>query len=297
MLDFPAVRVGFVTQLLWERYGPFWRGLLLDAGAEAVFAEPEATREALGDERILSIPGISFRLAAAQAAALAAAGVDVLLLPELNAAAGEGAARGGAQDPWIAAFPATLRRTLYGIPTVAAVPVDVDATVEGRAVTLLQETFHDPTLVRRVWARHRAAARPPRRAAPRWTLRPSERRTVGVVGQPWLLEPGTVRRLAREGEHLVSQGELDPRVLRDEATRVDARLVPTDAEALGAARLFARRGGVAALRVLVDRTSGSDAWLVRRLEESVHKELEVVSLEDVLAGEDPVDSLLVTPVD
>jgi hypothetical protein len=37
--------------------------------------------------------------------------------------------------------------------------------------------------------------------------------------------------------------------------------------------------------------------LARRLEESVHKELEVVSLEDVLAGEDPIDSLLVTPVD
>lgn len=277
-----------ITQLLWDRYGPVWRRIVEEAGAEVRFAEPERVRSALRDERLRAIPSTTLRLAAAQALALH--DCDLLVAPDLNP--GAESARGGGQDPWIASFPEALG-TLGGLPPIEAVPAELRPDLEGRVVEMAQRVSRDPGAVRRAVDRHRAELRPVRVPEPRWTLRPSELATVGVVGQPWLLSDALVAASAREGEHLVSQHRLDPRALRDEGTRYDARLVPTDAEAIGAARLFTRRGSVARLRVLVDREAGADAWLVRQIEKLAHKAVEVVALDELVPADDLPGSLLV----
>jgi len=299
VLDFAAVRVGFVTQLLWDRYGTFWRHLVEDAGAESVVAGGDQVRGALADARVAAVGPLAFRLAAAQAVALAAAGVDTLVVPELNGELDGVVAtpRGGGADPWIADFPAALRSAVAGLPPLVPVPASLGPGVERVVVTTLQNLLHDAHAVRRIWGRRRAEARPQRRPAARWEPAAGERTTVGLVAQPWLLTDALAARAGRQGEHLVAQHRLEPALLRAEGARVESGLAATDAEALGAARLFARRGGVDTVRFLADRASGADAWLAGRLRAAVRKPLEVRYLDDVLAGADPVDIVLVTQVD
>jgi hypothetical protein len=302
VLDFAAVRVGFVTQLLWSRYGALWMHLVRDAGADGRVADADGVREALTDARVAAIEPIAFRLAAAQAVALGDA--DVLLVPDLHARAGGGdeaaagpLARGGGADPWIADFPDALRAAVAGLPPLVPVPASLGPGIEGTVVTALQNLLHDAHAVRRIWTRRRAEARPPRITAPRWTLLPGEQRTVGLLGQPWILSDALAGRAVDEGDHVVAQHRFDPGKLMEEALRLDEALAPTDAEVLGAARLFDRRGGVSQIRFLADRGSGADAWLADRLRALLRKPLEVRYLQDVLGSADPVDSLLVTPVD
>lgn len=299
MLDFAAVRVGFVTQLLWARYGPLWVRLVRDAEAEVLLATEDQVRTALLDPRVAAVEPVAFRLAAAQALSLQ--GSDLLVVPDLNPDPVDSAVvrpeRGGGADPWIADFPDALHGALASLPPTIRVPTAGGREIEGTVVTALQNLLHDPHAVRRIWARRRAEAQPRRLAAVRWSRRAGERRTVGVLGQPWLLSDRLVERASDEGEHVVAQHRLDPRALREEAGRLPGAYALTDAETLGAARLFARRGSVDAVRFVVDRGSGADAWLADRARALIRKPFEVRSLQDVLAGEDPVDSLLVTPLD
>jgi len=294
------VRVGFVTQLLWPRYGPLWMRLARDAGAEVRVAEVDGVREALADRRVAAVSALAFRLAAAQAVALG--DVDILLVPDLLAGAGDASAsgrlaRGAGADPWIADFPDALRTAIAGLPPLVAVPASLGPGIEGAVVTALHNLLHDAHAVRRIWARRRAEARDPRPRPPRWTLVPGERRTVGLLGQPWLVGDGLAERATDEGDHVVAQHRLDRAQLLGEAARLEGVLAPTDAEVLGAARLFDRRGGVERVRFLADRDAGADAWLADRLRALLRKPLEVRYLQDVLGDDDPVDSLLVTPVD
>ena len=286
------MRIGFVGTLLWERWGPFWWSLAGDTGEEPVRADPQAVRAALEDPRIAHVRGLAFAVAAAEAIAMPAC--DLLVAPDLNPGVkgGTEGGRGGGQDPWIASFPAALATSISGLPPVFEVPAEPDGAVEARALEFLRAVLRDSTRVRRVWDRHRARPRAPRSPGVRWQLRPSETRTVGVVGQPWLLRDETIALLERPGEHQVAQHQLDPGELRSEGSRADASLVPTDAEALGAARLFARRGVVREIRVLIDAQVGADDWLVRRMRDVVRKDLTVV---DVRSLPDPVAALLGEP--
>lgn len=279
------MRVGLVSTLLWSRYGPFWTNLVEGVSAQPLRADAAALQAARADTRLASLPGLAFELAAAEALALAHA--DLLLVPELNPGVEEG--RGSGQDPWIVNFAGTLRSVVAGLPPLLSVPADLGGNLESVAVEALLALARDPGRVRRVWQRHRAAARPPRAAGVRWLLRPSETRTVALVAQPWLLSDALAARLAGDGEHLVAQHRLDPASLRAEGLRADPRLIPTDAEVLGAARLFARRGAVAELRMVVDERSGADHWLLRRVEAMVNKPLTVVRLGEL---DDAADLLL-----
>lgn len=288
MLDSQAVRVGFVTQLLWPRYGHFWRQLAEAAGAESVFPTLEGVRAALDHEDVRSVPGAAFRLAAAQALSLAE-DVDVLVVPRLNR--DTGVARGAGQDPWAMDFPGALRNSLPGLPLTRSVAAELSADVEPDAVAFLQSLTGEAALVGRVWSRVRAQLRPYKPAPVTWNYRPGELATVALIGQPWLLNDALAEAVAAPGEHVVSQHRLDPLELRQEGHRADEQLVDTDAETLGAARLAARRSAVSRLRLVVDAGSGSDAWLARRVEKTVHKAVQVVTLQDALADLDAVDTL------
>lgn len=268
------MRVGFITQLLWPRYGDFWVKLVAAAGLEPVYASSERVRQSLDDPRLESVPGTAFRLAAAQALALPA---DVIFAPDLNP--GESATRGGGQDAFIANFPEALATTFGGLPPVLGIPASLTGEgLESLVVGTLLNLTHDPGLVRRVWERQRSRARAPRLAEPRWRVNPSAGGTVGVVAQPWLLSDVLAQRVAGS-RHFVAQHQLDPEGLRDEGRRVDARVVGTDLEVLGAARLLGRKGSVEALVMIADETSGADAWLVAQVQRHATKPLSVSYLQ------------------
>lgn len=264
------MRVGFITQLLWSRYGDLWTKLVTDAGLEPVYAADDAVRRALTDVRLEAVPGTAFRLAAAQALALNA---DVILAPELNP--GESATRGGGQNAFIADFPEALRAALGALPPVIGVPASlVGEGLESLVVSTLLNLTHDPSLVRRTWERHRNLTRAPRLPEPRWRVRPSEGGTLGVIGQPWLLGDALVKRVAGE-HHFVSQHQLAPALLQSEGRRVAERLVSTDLEVLGAARFLGRKGSVEKLVIIADETLSADAFLVAQVQKLVYKPLSV----------------------
>lgn len=280
MLDWHAMRVGFVTQLLWERFGDFWLKLTLDAGADAVLPDRAATLGRLGDERVAGVPGLAFRIAVAQALTLSDA--DMIVAPSLNH--GSESPRGSGQDPWIADFPAALG-TLGGVPPVLAVPVEPSQEQEGLVVSLVRQLTGEAGMVKRLLDRHRAGLQAASYPAPRWGHPPPGRRGVAWLGQPWLLRADLLRAASREDDYPHFQNRLDPRLLREEGARFDERLIATDREVLGAARLFSRRAGIAELRLVVDDTSGADRWLSSRVREASDKELVLVTVDELTGGQ------------
>lgn len=296
MLDSQVVRVGFVTQLNWARYGGFWVALAGAAGLDAVFADPELVKERFAaPELAAAVPTVAFRLAAAQALALTDAGAESVVVPELVRASG--VARGAGQDPWIVDFPGSLRSALPGVGPVHAVPGWFGAELETRAVEFLQAHGHDLALVRRALDRARPLARPQRSGGPQVPSAPAGATVVAVIAQPWLASPRLDELVRREGETVVGQHRSDPDELRAEGLRAEPRLVDSDAEVLGAARLLGRRAVVDRLRLVVDAESGSDAWLAKRVQRGAHKPLDVVTVQEALAGTDPVDALLRSRLD
>lgn len=275
------MRIGFITQLLWDRYGPFWRRLFEEAGSEVAFADPQAVTELLEDQRTASVSGLSFQLAVAQALALQES--DLLVAPSLNA--GSESRRGGGQDPWVSDFPGALG-TVRGLPPVLGVPAWLAGEQQSLVVETLQQITRDPGRVRRVWDRHRSALKHEPLSEPSWTTA-AGRKTVGVVGQPWHLDPLLVGLVTPEGTRAIGQQQIDPFKLREEGSRVDPLMVPTDQEVLGAVRLFSRRGSISALHLIVDETSGSDLWLRERVAKHASKPLTVHRLADLLSGGAP----------
>ena len=292
-----TVRVGFVTQLLWERYGGFWVELVKGAGATPVFATPE---EAMGaDERAAAegFPGSSFRLAAAQAQALA--GCDLVIVPRLNPESAS--QRGGAQDRWIADLPGALREAVPALGETLAVATFPDPDLESVAVGLLRRLLGDVAMVPRVWSRHRSSAERLAQGpakAPRQRLERAAAGKLaaggatGLIGQPWVLTQRLMARLSAGEQSYVSQLQLDPLRCREEGWRSDERLIDTDAEVLGAARILSRRAGVASLRFIADGpapqiSSTSDAWLAKRAAAGSHKPQTTWHLADAIAAHKP----------
>jgi len=275
VLDCRAMRIGFVTRLLWDRWGPFWSRLLHAAGAEIVAPDPARLEQASDDPRLGAVSGRAFRAAAAEAIALS--GCERLIVPHPNF--GYDGARGSAQDPFVADFPGALAHAVPGLPPLLAVPADLSSPgIESLAISILSTVSPSPGTVPRLWQTHRADLRTPRAPGVPAARTPSVTSTVALVGQPWHLDEALRDRLEATGEHLVSAHRLDPAALRSEGWRVDDKLAPSDAEALGAVRLFARRPGIARVRMVVDPDSGADAWLARRARALVRRPFDTVEL-------------------
>lgn len=300
------LRVGFVTQLLWERYGEFWRDLVAGAGAQVEFPDEQRVAAALSGLEDAAVPSVSFRLAAAQAAALS--GCDLVVLPRLNPE--PDAQRGSAQDRWVADLPGALTDVVGSLEQVFAAPAYPDPEIETAAVLLLQRLLSDRGAVPRVWSRHRKAAE--RQASATGAARDSRSAAArplaaggatAVVSQPWLLTQKLEAHLRQDDESLVTQLGLDPARCREEAWRVDDKLIDSDAEVLGAARVLSRRAGVGRLRFLLDESSSSDAWLLRRLAQLSHKPVEAwpwrraLGIPEDAGANDVIDVLHNLPVD
>jgi hypothetical protein len=281
------MRVGFIKQLLWERYGEMWVRLLEGMGAEVQFADPTEVKKQF--EAHPEIPGISFRLAVAEALTLI--DTDLLVVPDLNP--NEEVARGSGQNPWIARFPEVLQR-VAGLPPVVKVPARLAADLEPLVLETLLSLQRDLTRVRLVWERNQQTLKPKHYPEPRWSKLPGQSEVVGVIGQPWLLTQQLLRLLERPERHLVSQQQFNPAALREEARRLEKRLIASDAEILGAAHYFNRKGNVDKLLALIDNSSGADVWLEKQIRKIVSKPLEVVYLQDLVPEDRVVETLGVT---
>ena len=276
VISWSAVRVGFITQLLWDRYGSFWEKLLKDAGAEIELPALPVVNRGTDYCGLQKIPSLIFRLAVVQAIDLR--DVDLLIAPDLSE--GIEANHGVGQDPWVAQFSETLQGVVGRLPPIVSVPVSLTPAIKGRAIQVLHHILQDAAGVRRVWERNQAYARQ------RWRQKcvqdsASTSHLVGVLGQPWVVGTKILRHLKSDSCGVLSQSSFDPQVLRREANNVEPKLLPSDLEVLGATRLFNRRGDVTRLIVVADRSS-SDDWLLRFIQRNSHKPVESVLLEDLL---------------
>jgi hypothetical protein len=269
------VRVGFLTHLLWDRYGPFWETLVRSVGAEVVHADRNEVVARLADARVSEADALVFKLAIA--ASLALDDVDCLVVPQLLVE--DGTSRGAAQDPWIAALPMMLERSVPGLPAVVGVPVRLDGEIETLAVSFLRRLTGDVGAIRRAWSTHRLEVRPPRRPATAAT--PAGVLSSALLGSPWWATERVLAATPFAGEPSVGPWQFPPEVLREEGLRSDPKLADSDAEALGALRRLARSGSIGRLRWLTDENSGSDAWLLRRARGLVGERLEVVSVQQL----------------
>lgn len=274
------MRIGFVTQLLWHRYGVFWSRLFQELEAELFFAESDATLKILSqDPRLEAIPSLSFQLAVAQSLALS--DVDLIIVPKLNES--DSSVKGSGQDPWIANFPETLVTHFAGLPSIVTLPASLDGDVEAVATTQLLMLFREPALVRRAWERHKGRLRPAKYEEPRWQKRASEKETIGVIAQPWL-KPELYLKLS-EDSLVIYPSALDPQKLIEEGQRLDAKLISSDQEVLGAARLLSRKGAIDRLIFVADKQAGVDIKLFERCQKAIRKPLELVYLQDLVTPE------------
>ena len=279
------MRIGFITQLLWPRYGQLWVHLIEGIGGEAVFASPEKVKEILQAKSMLGIPGTFLQLATAQAMALS--DVDVLVVPKLNV---QEVPRGSGQDPWIADFPTTLAN-FGNFPRVLAISASLE-NVESIAIEHMLSLSREASKVKLVWERNSHRARAVRYPEISWTKRPYQNEVVAVIGQPWMMTKEVLSLLSRPESLLVSQGQFEPKLLKQEAPK-QKRLIDTDAEVLGAAHFFSRKGNVDKILMIADHGSGADVWLEKQVKQMVNKPLEVVYLQDLISPEKIVETLLV----
>ncbi len=96
---------------------------------------------------------------------------------------------------------------------------------------------------------------------------------------------------------MLTQLAVDPARAREEGWRFDERLLHTDAEVIGAARLLSRRSGVGQVRMVLDEASTSDAWLARRVEQVARRPFEAVPWQTALGTDDAFAALHDIPVD
>ena len=286
MLPWGVVRVGFLNHLLWSRYGPFWETLVRSVGAEVVHPDPELVLARMSDVRVTQADALAFQIAIA--ASLAFDGVDVLVVPQLLSE--DRSTRGVAQDPWVAALPTMLERSVPGLPPVVGVPASLTGDVEAIAAGLLRRLTGDVGAIRRAWSTHHPDARPVRRRA--MASAPAGVHSIALLGSPWWATERVLAATEIAHERVVGPWQVAPEALRDEGRRSDGRLADSDAEALGALRRFARSGSVARLVWLHDELSGSEAWLLRRAEALVGDRLEVMPLSAIAGREAWVRLLL-----
>lgn len=282
------MRIGFIRSLLWERYGDLWVSLMEGLEQDIHFADPKEVERKLQTERKLSV---MFQLAVAEATSLSH--VDELVVPDLNPnnKGSQAVARGSGQDPWIASFPEVLQ-TLGGLPPVIGVPATLEGNLETLAVETMLSLKRDPAKIKLVWERNKRKTQPSRYQEPRWTKLPGQQEVVAVIAQPWLLVPPLVAKLNHPETHHVLQTHLNPVLLHEEARRLEKRLVATDAEILGAAHYFNRKGNVDKLLMIVDKTSGADVWLEGQVKKLVNKKLEVIYLQDLVTEDEVIETLL-----
>lgn len=288
------MKVGFITQLLWRRYGEFWQNVAVAAEYEPVFPTMESTLELLGTPDLQHIRSVSFRIAAAQALALAD-DAQLIVVPDVSLGVRE--PRGAGENPWIGALGDSLAVTFPELPPLFSVPAALGAVAEPSVLQFLQDGLFEPASVKVAWSRLRAPLYEPHvvRGDP-FAKAANDPLFTGVLGQPWLFNDAVIAAAEEHFGPIVPQTALAPAALVAEGERVlDRPLLPTDVEVLGAARLFARRAAVGNIALIVDPLSSADAWLQRRVQHIIGDRLHVVNLTELLDPEHAFAALYNAP--
>jgi len=271
------MRIGFITQLHWNRYGDFWQSIIKDAGAEPVFANKEEILANIKDERLENIENNIFTIAAAEALALK--DINLILAPDINQ--NKEATKGGGQDPWLTNFPETLQKVVKGLPAVYAIPSQNTADIQEKAIGLLMSLTHSPSVAKRILNEHIAKLETQYK-----DIRHIDkyRDAPALIGQAWLID--SFAELASNDFDLIKQSEIDPEILKEEAARHDKNLIDSDAEVLGASYLFNRKAAINKILFLADQNSANDLWLERRAKKIIRKDFETIYIQDLLNNED-----------
>lgn len=288
------MKVGFITQLLWPRYGAFWQQVAHAAEFEPVFPTVEHTLEQLATPQLQEIRSVSFRIAAAQALALAEE-AGMIIAPDVSLGVRE--PRGAGENPWIAALGDSLTLTFPELPPVFSVPAALGAVAEPAVLQFLQDGLFEPARVKRAWSRLRAPLYEKHvvRGDP-FAKAANDPQFTGLIGQPWLFNDAVIEAAEDYFGPIVAQSALAAEALVAEGERVLERpLLPTDVEVIGAARMFARRAAVGRVALIVDPLSSSDAWLQSRVQKLIGDRLHVVNITDILPAEHAFAALYNAP--
>ncbi len=174
------MRVGFVTQLLWSRYGLFWQKFFESLDAEIVFPTKDATQKHFAKLNDVSFSSTSFKIAAAQAASLS--DVDILVVPDINY--GGTSIKGSGQDPWIADFPETLQQTLGALPKVMIAPANAQPNITDFEAMLIDQVYNlvDAGVMRRAWGSRKSLLKTKKLKRDQAA---EQRASSAVLGQAW----------------------------------------------------------------------------------------------------------------
>ena len=281
------MKVGFITQLLWVRYGSFWVKMFENIGVEVVFPNPKMTYKAQ-NINLEEVSGFVFRLAVLQAIML---DVDFVVAPNINF--DSKASKGSAQDLWIADFPNALASQVRSLSPILPVPATLNlplADLEKLAMQTLYPLTHQATEVKRAWERYSSGIKD---QVPAYAKAPQGENHIGVIGQPWLLSEDLVKALGVN--KFFAQHKLDPGFLQKEGMRVRKDLLSSDTEVIGAAHYLDRKGSIKEIIMLADNSSGADVWLTKRVGRIINKPFSVKYIQDLLPISELVGKLTVNP--
>ncbi len=281
------MQIGFITQLLWSRYGPFWVKLFQGVGGETVFADAKSVTYQTKRVDLEEIGGLVFRLAVLQALLLK---VDYIVVPDINYSSN--ATKGSAQDPWIANFVDTLARKVKGLPPILRVPATLNISqseLEKLVIQTLYPLTRQSNEVRRIWERYHGSIKTQSQPEPPSI---SSGDYLGVIGQPWLVNENLVNALKTD-KQILAQHQIDPNYLQQEGLRVRRDLINSDIEVIGAAHYLGRKGNIKEVIMLVDKTSGADIWLTKRIKRLIHKPFTIKYIQDLLPTNKLINKLMV----
>ncbi len=281
------MRVGFITQLLWTRYGPFWVNLFRGIGAEVVFADAKSVTYQTKRADLEEIDSLVFRLAVLQALSL---NVNFIVAPEINYSSK--GTKGSAQDPWIANFVDTLTNKVKGLPPIIGVPATLSIPqhkLEKLVTQVLYPLARQVHDIKRVWERYYNNTKKQNYLKP--YLNPREN-YLGIIGQPWLVDEALISVL-NTANPILAQYQLDYSYLQQEGLRVRDDLISSDSEVIGAAHYLGRKGNIQEITMLADKSSGADIWLTKRVKRIVHKPFTIKYIQDLLPMNELVNKIIV----
>jgi hypothetical protein len=266
------VRIGLPDTVLFGRYGDWWSSFLTTLGVDVVRPKlPLEESLKVGAELMPSEP-ITMQLFAARALEMAQ-NVDALLIPDVNPGAEPGT-RGSSTDPWLVDLPSVIGRR-FSLPTIYTVPARLSPEETPLiAVRLGQALTGNAQLVRRALDRLQTELKP-KTTEPIWQR--ANKMTVGVVGDPVLLEESTLMQpllaaIDQTKLHPVL-GTLMPRDRAiDQGKRFDDALLENDWETIGSAKLLEAKGAVRGLILVSQNFAATQQSMLRRYANKVaHK--------------------------
>ena len=286
------MQIALLNHFLWERCGKNWQHFVRALDAQAVVLETAIEGAQLEHPDIARLPGTHLQRAAAEAISLAVSSrCDAIIVPDINF--GSNSNKGAGQDPWIAAFPDSLAKHFPFLPPIIGVPAHNDLS-PAELETFVYHQFinmaSDTASLRRAWSRCKNYFLSKQQPLQLKNARQGKSYTA-IIGQAWYFSSDVKEALRRHYEDVVFQDEWDSSSLSQLGLRLEDKLIRSDSEALGAGRFLSNKGVVSKIICLVDDVSGSDLWLLKRLNKHVHKGVEALSLQTLLSNTSLQDTL------